>query len=434
MLTIVDNNVGDDILFVSGLYHDVLGRVADAGGLAGFQQSVDAGRSPVHSQFASAYVTSTENRTNYVVAAYTKYLGRTASTGEVGGWVTALQQGSTQEQIIVAFVGSAEYFQKQGSSNSSWLDHAYLDILGRARDTGSQGFLTQLNSGVSLSVVATALVGSTEYRTNLVTLVYATYLQRQAGAADVQVWLPVIGQSSAGAGKPSPDDQFFVGVIGSPEYFVTSGNTELAWTTSLYTKLLGRTPDSAGLTNALVGVLNGFSATRQTIATAIATSTEAETAVVAGYYTQFLGRTGSAAELSPWVTLLKSGGSREQVIAAITSSAEYFQKAGGTNSSFADKLYLDVLGRPRGSTETGFVTALNSGSSTTLQVTTAIVQSTEYLQHLVNQFYSTVLGRQCSAAETSVWVQLLQQGTRDEQVLALILTSGEYFLRAHTYP
>src|SRR5207245_3397168 len=133
---------------------------ADSGGLANFEQAVDTGRSPTHSQVALGYVTSPENRTNFVTAAYTKYLGRTASQAEVGGWVTALQQGLTEEQLIVAFVGSAEYFQKQGSTNSSWLDHAYLDILGRARDPGSAGFLTQLNSGVPLSVVATALVGS----------------------------------------------------------------------------------------------------------------------------------------------------------------------------------------------------------------------------------------------------------------------------------
>ena len=37
------------------------------------------------------------------------------------------------------------------------------DILGRPADSGSQGFLTQLNSGVSLTVIATTLVGSTVY-------------------------------------------------------------------------------------------------------------------------------------------------------------------------------------------------------------------------------------------------------------------------------
>ncbi|HLJ95082.1 MAG TPA: DUF4214 domain-containing protein, partial [Gemmataceae bacterium] len=434
VLTIVDNNVGDDILFVSGLYHDILGRAADTGGLTGFQQSVDAGRNPVHGQFALAYVVSTENRTNYVTAAYTKYLGRTASAGEVGGWVTALQQGLTQEQLIVAFVGSAEYFQKHGNTNSTWLDHAYLDILGRARDPGSQGYLNQLNSGAPLSAVATALVDSTEYRMNLISQVYTTYLQRQAGSGDVQVWLPVISQTSTGPGKPSPDDQFLGGVIGSQEYFVTSGNTELAWATSLYTKILNRNPDSAGLTNTLVSVLNGFTATRQTITSGIGASTEAETKVVASYYTQYLGRTGSPGELSPWVTLIQGGGTREQVTAAITSSQEYFQKAGGTNSSFVDKLYLDLLGRARGATETSFVTALNNGTSTLLQVATAIVHSTEYYQRLVNQIYSADLGRQGSLAETAGWVQQLQQGTHDEQVLAQILSSGEYFLRSHTYP
>ena len=75
------------------------------------------------------------------------------------------------------------------------------------------------------------------------------------------------------------------------------------------------------------------------------------------------------------------------------------------------------------STETGFVTLLNSGGATLPQVATVFVQSQEYFQHLVNQIYGTILGRQGSAAETSGWVQLLQQGKRDEVVLGLILAS-----------
>jgi hypothetical protein len=156
--------------------------------------------------------------------------------------------------------------------------------------------------------------------------------------------------------------------------------------------------------------------------------------VVAGYYAQFLGRAAAAAELSPWVNLIQSGGTREQVIAAITSSTEYFQKHGGTNSTFVDQLYLDLLGRGRISSETGFVDALNSGTATKLSVSTAVAQSTEYFQHVVNQIYSTTLGRQGSAAEINGWVHLLGQGSRDEQVLALILASGEYFLRQHSFP
>jgi hypothetical protein len=385
-------------------------------------------------QFAAAYVTSAENRSNFVTGAYTTYLGRTPSAGEVSSWVAALQQGTTAEQVIAAFVGSAEYFQKQGTSNSSWVNHAYQDILGRQADSGSQGFLTQANSGVSLTVLATTLIGSTEYRSNLISQVYATYLFRQAGPSDLQTWLPVVGQLSAGPGKPSPDEQFLTAVIGSVEYFQKIGNTQLAWTSSLYTKLLGRAPDQAGLTSLLVNVLNGFSAPRQAATAGIAASTEAETAAVAGYYTQFLGRTGSAGEVSGWVNLILGGTSREQVIAAIVGSTEYFQKHGGANNTFADQLYLDLLGRARGSSETGFLTALTSGTLTPQQAAAAILQSTEYAQRLVSQFYSTALGRQGSLTEINGWVQVLQQGIHDEQILAQIIASAEFFLGPHPYP
>src|SRR5207244_4072382 len=148
---------------------------------------------------------------------------------------------------------------------------------------------------------------------HLITQVYSTYLQRVAGPGDIQAWLGLLGQPSAGPGRPSPDEQFIADVIGSPEYFVTSGNTELAFATSLYTKVLGRQPDSGGLTNALGGLLDGFLPTRQTIASAFVTSTESETKVVAGLYQQLLLRSASAGELAPWVSFIASGGTREQV-------------------------------------------------------------------------------------------------------------------------
>jgi hypothetical protein len=434
VLTIVDNSISDDVLFVSGLYHDVLGRAADPGGLNGFQLNVDAGRNQVLAQFAFAYVTSTENRSNFVLSDYSKYLGRTPSGPEVSGWVTALAQGQTSEQVIAAFVSSAEYFVRQGSNNSSWLDHAYQDLLGRPRDPGSQGFLDQLNSGVPRTIVASQLLASIEYHSNRISDVYTTYLQRQPGPADVLAWLPVLGQPSAGAGQPKPDEQFLAGVIGSVEYFQTSGNTELDWTTSLYTKLLGRTPNQTELTNVLVAVLNGFSARRQADATAIAASVEAEAAAVAGYYMQFLGRAALPSEVSPWVNLLQSGGSREQVIAAIVSSDEYFQKQGGTNTQFVDQLYLDLLGRPRDPNDAGFVSGLAGGTLTSLRVAQAILGSAEYAQHLVSQFYGSLLGRQGSTSELNGWAQLLLQGARDEQIMAMIVSSGEYFERPHSYP
>jgi hypothetical protein len=434
VLTIVDNNVSDDVSFISGVYHDVLGRVADAGGLASFQLTLDAGRNQVLVQFATVYVISPENRSDFVTNAYLKYLRRTPSQPEVASWLSLIQQGLNEEAVISSFVSSMEYFAKQGGTNSGWLDHVYQDLLGRARDPGSQPFLDELNGGVPLGVVANALLGSTEYRTRVITQAYATYLQRQAGSGDVQAWISVVGNAAATPGGVSGDEQLLIGVLSSVEYFQTSGNTITTWASSLYTKLLGRNPSQAELTNLIVVVLNGFMAPRQATAAAIATSAEAESNAVAGYYTQFLGRTASPSEISPWVNLILSGTSREQVIANIVGSAEYFQKQGGTNTQFVDQLYLDLLGRAADSGASGFINALNGGTANTFQVAAAILNSTEYAQRLVNQFYSTVLARQGSLAETNGWVQALTHGTRDEQVLTMLLASDEYFLRLHTYP
>ncbi len=107
--------ISDNLLFLSGLYHDVLGRPADGGGLASFQLTLDAARNQVLMQLPSSFVTSAENRSSFVTAAYNKYLARTPSASEVAGWVSAIQQGMSQEQVTVAFVGSSEYFQRQGS-------------------------------------------------------------------------------------------------------------------------------------------------------------------------------------------------------------------------------------------------------------------------------------------------------------------------------
>jgi hypothetical protein len=36
--------------------------------------------------------------------------------------------------------------------------------------------------------------------------------------------------------------------------------------------------------------------------------------------------------------------------------------------------------------------------------------------------------------EINGWVQVLQQGVHDEQILAQIIASDEYFLGSHPYP
>jgi hypothetical protein len=62
------------------------------------------------STVALQILSSTEYRTNLISGFYASYLGRTGSSAEVTGWVGAVANGETDEQVINAFLTTGEYF------------------------------------------------------------------------------------------------------------------------------------------------------------------------------------------------------------------------------------------------------------------------------------------------------------------------------------
>src|SRR5439155_7966148 len=81
-------------------------------------------------------------------------------------------------------------------------------------------------------------------------------------------------------------------------------------------------------------------------------------------YIQLLHRTPTAAEVNSWVGLMKNGLTDEQVLAGFASSPEYYQQAGGTDQTWLDALYRDVLGRtPDAGGEATWLQTLASGAS-----------------------------------------------------------------------
>jgi len=427
-------DMGDNSHFVSGLYHDLLNRALDAGGQGFFETPLDQQRVALLGQVATEYVRSPENLGNEISGYYTKFLARQAGQGDITFWNNVLQSGS-EEQVINIIVSSPEYFSDAGGTNSGWINKVYQDLLGRAPDPGSQGFLNGLNNGtLTRSAVAGIILASDEYRSDLLAQFYATFLGRQPGTGDAGFWKPVLAEVPQGAGNPSPDQTVLAGILGSQEYFQKNGETNSLWLTSLYTKLLHRNPDSGGFNTVLDGILSSYAAQRQSTTLVLDTSQEYRGLLITGYYLKFLGRQPSSGDTSFWTNVLAQGATDEQVITQIVASSEYFALAGGTNDTFLNKVYMDLLNRQRGSNETFFLQLLNNGTATRAQVVAAILTTQEYHQDLVNSFYTTLLGRQASNDELAFWNQVLNSGVRDEQVIALITASDEYFLRTHTFP
>jgi hypothetical protein len=120
--------------WVSGMYHDLLGRTPTQAEVDGWVSVLNNGVAP--QQVAYGFAASVEREGQRINADYVAYLGRSATQAETSAWVNAFEQGTSNEDVVAGFVGSAEYFNSRGQgSNAGWIAAAYHDILGRAPST-----------------------------------------------------------------------------------------------------------------------------------------------------------------------------------------------------------------------------------------------------------------------------------------------------------
>jgi hypothetical protein len=180
-----------------------------------------------------------------------------------------------------------------------------------------------------------------------------------------------------------------------------------------------------GLT-ALTGAL-AAGATREEVVSSLEGDPD-RPVIIGALFNEYLHRTASQSEVAYWTQFLASGGTDEQLRAALIGSAEYLTtRGGGTTPGFLGSLYCDVLGRAIDPAEQQtWEQALGAGTSRP-QVALDVLSSAEYRGDLVQDFYLRFLRRPPSASERATWIGALQSGATDEQVIAALLSSQEYF-------
>jgi hypothetical protein len=179
--------------------------------------------------------------------------------------------------------------------------------------------------------------------------------------------------------------------------------TNTGFVTQLYSDLLHRAPDAAGL-QGFVNALDTGTVDRAQVVQIFLTSPEGRVDEVNDLFTRFLGRTNTDSSLNDFVSFLNNGGTEPQIAATILGSNEYFQtKGGGTNDGFLAALYTDVLHRPIDAVgAAAWGQALASGTSRQA-VATAILNSPEGLQNQVNDLYTRFLGRAADPSGLAFW-------------------------------
>jgi subtilisin-like proprotein convertase family protein len=436
----------DNGLFVSGLYHDLLGRPADTQGFLTFLAPIDAARFSLLPSFANTFVTSGEFFNNQVSAYYKQYLGRAPGPGEGAGFVTALVNGTTTDEQVIATLVSSPEFTNNFADEASWLKGVCKAILCRFDSDLQNAFLPQLQAGTPFFTIALELLTSAEYRTDLIggggcqIGYFHTYLGRAGSPAEVQGWVNSMAHGTT-------DEGVIRAFVSSQEYFQGSngGNTNLNWFKSLYNILLKRGTTLAEVNGPLNALLNDYAPQRQADINIILNSTEHRELQVNGYFVTYLGRSASPAEQAALAHVLQTGAmTDEQLIAAIVASPEFSSTHGVTDDGSWLQAAWNAILRP-GPVDLGAASALlgqlQAGVSRTT-VAFELLSSDEYRTDLIggggNQkgFYITYLQRTSppSEAEIDPWVNLMGLGATDEQVISALMTTAEYFKAPHPYP
>jgi beta-glucosidase len=197
-----------------------------------------------------------------------------------------------------------------------------------------------------------------------------------------------------------------------------------AYVTAVYQDLFGRDSDPTGLATWTTALQNGTP--YEEVANAITSSREFRSGLITNAYARYLGRAPDAGGLENWLLAMQNSMHIEQMQAGFIASQEFYQQAGSDDRRWITRLYETVLGRSSDAAEVDFWEARLRAGASRYDVAIGFVYSTEYLAGVVDGYYHQLLDRGIDPSGRQTWVSLIQQGSRDEQIIAGIVSSAEY--------
>ncbi|OYV91579.1 MAG: hypothetical protein B7Z73_05405, partial [Planctomycetia bacterium 21-64-5] len=203
----------------------------------------------------------------------------------------------------------------------------------------------------------------------------------------------------------------------------------------VYREVLGRIVDGNSL-QIWTTVLDA-GVPRQAVAYAIiavADAGELRDKIVENAYQTYLHRTADAAGLAYFGQLLAEGGTSQQIAQDLMASDEYYTvRGGGTVDGFVNAVYEDLLDRPiDAGAEAYWANAMAAGRTTRPQFIEAVMQSSEYDHVVIQDFYMTYLHRPADGSGLTMYTDQLAAGVPQNEVLAEILGSSEFFSQVST--
>lgn len=116
---------------------------------------------------------------------YALFLNRTAEPAGRAFYVDNWQNRRfTLERVVVALGESSEYFRRQGSTNESFVNAIYFDVLGREPDAAGRAFALDFVARRGRGQYVALIVRSPEKRGQVVRDAFGTFLGRSPTSAE----------------------------------------------------------------------------------------------------------------------------------------------------------------------------------------------------------------------------------------------------------
>lgn len=255
---------------------------------------------------------------------------------------------------------------------------------------------------------------------------YSDYLNRSVDSRGLKFWSDKGKQGLTIEGMQA-------NILASREYQQGSNVLDTNWIRSVFSDNLGRLPDDDEFNHYLHELENG--APRVDVALEFLKSSTVRFHTVDVLYSELFravtptdtDRTAILADMSAGFPLAKIA------IELFKSGGNYFNYVVANNVGevgFVGALYRDVLQRGNNFSidEVVFWTGMarNEHLDRSL-VVNSLLTSVEYRTLLVQSYYQTHLGRPADQGGLNFWINKLRAGVSDEQVLAGIISSDEYF-------
>jgi hypothetical protein len=193
----------------------------------------------------------------------------------------------------------------------------YQTLLNRGIDpTGLASWTYLLDTGSTAQQVATGIISSSEYRTDVVQGLYQKLLHRAADPSGLNTFTQLL-QTNGGSAE-----QVAALIAGSAEYFQQrAGGTNDGFLNAIYHDALGRTLDPTGQAFFTQQFANGLTTTAA--ATIIYASHEYTGDLIKTDYQTLLNRAADSTGLGYWAAQHAAGQTDSQIAAGFLSSDEF---------------------------------------------------------------------------------------------------------------